>query len=411
MTTGRITQIRIRGLRAIDNVELDLRGMNVLIGDNGTGKSTILEAFELLRKAGQPGSYVDDVLRSEHGPFQELLRIGSNGLTLGVTVEGDGPKLDYSFTAALAGTSCIIEDERLDVYIQGAAAAPLHALTRTAQSAKWFDQQAGKLGDVHSISPQSLAAAGAAQGLVKQEAFVRLAQALQGIECHPPFDVRPLWQQRELQVRTGPRWPSRPDATERVRRYGFDLPAALTVLRNDRDKWESILCRARAAVGIDLDSLLLDPAGAGQLDIVLKFKSGTKLPLRLLSEGQISFLAMLAVIELGGPRSLLALDEPDIHYHPELVVNLVQILEDLSRNCPVVIATHSDRLLDALEHPAESVLLCERNHAGTISLRRPNAEALSRWLERYSGLGAARADGYEANLFDGGATIGADGAQ
>jgi hypothetical protein len=46
-----ITELRIEGLRTIEKVRLRLDGLTVLIGDNGTGKSSILEACEILRRA------------------------------------------------------------------------------------------------------------------------------------------------------------------------------------------------------------------------------------------------------------------------------------------------------------------------------------------------------------------------
>ena len=36
----RLTRIHIRGFRSLENVTLDLRGLTVLIADNGSGKST-----------------------------------------------------------------------------------------------------------------------------------------------------------------------------------------------------------------------------------------------------------------------------------------------------------------------------------------------------------------------------------
>src|SRR5882672_6775726 len=97
MSHDRITQLRISGLRAIDRLTLDLHGLTVLIGDNGTGKSSILEALELLRQAAKPVSYVSDIVTKAHGGLQSLLRRGSTELRLGITVEGAGPKLEYDF--------------------------------------------------------------------------------------------------------------------------------------------------------------------------------------------------------------------------------------------------------------------------------------------------------------------------
>jgi len=49
----------------------------------------------------------------------------------------------------------------------------------------------------------------------------------------------------------------------------------------------------------------------------------------------------------------------------------------------VLVATHSDRLLDFLSQPAESVVTCTPSKNGTI-LERPNPEVFNAWLDRYS---------------------------
>ncbi|MFL5356783.1 AAA family ATPase [Archangium sp.] len=46
-----ITELRIEGLRTIEKLHLKLDGLTVLIGENGSGKSSIIEACELLRRA------------------------------------------------------------------------------------------------------------------------------------------------------------------------------------------------------------------------------------------------------------------------------------------------------------------------------------------------------------------------
>lgn len=409
MTVDRITEIRIEGLRVFEKIALGVRGLSVLIGENGAGKSTLCEAFELLRLAGEQREFAATVLSGSHGPFRALLRDGAEQLTVGVVVEGGGPKLDYSFTATLAGAGCWISHEHLFVHAQTGQAAPLTALVRTPKSAKWFDQSAGKLVDAN-VAPMILAAPSAAAGLIRQEAFERLALALRAIEVHPPFDVRPLWQQQELLMRDGPRWPSVPQLVTSVRRYGQALPAAILAVRNQSaDRWQRFIERARVTVGVDLIDMALEPAGAGQLEVTLRFKDPARaMSVASLSEGQLSYLLALATIELGAGRSVLVLDEPDIHYHPALAVNLIWLLEELAETCPVIVATHSDRLLDALSDPARSAVLCELGPGRRSTLRRPNPEALDAWLEKYRGLGSIRAAGYEAHVFDGGKDVTAE---
>ena len=68
----RITRIYIKNVRAIKYVDLELSPFTVLIGDNGAGKSTIIECLEVLRKAA--GASFFEQLYSIHGGLEGLLR-------------------------------------------------------------------------------------------------------------------------------------------------------------------------------------------------------------------------------------------------------------------------------------------------------------------------------------------------
>ena len=50
MPKDRITRLYVEGLRTLADLSLPLDGLTVLIGENGSGKSSILEACEILRE-------------------------------------------------------------------------------------------------------------------------------------------------------------------------------------------------------------------------------------------------------------------------------------------------------------------------------------------------------------------------
>ena len=83
-----------------------------------------------------------------------------------------------------------------------------------------------------------------------------------------------------------------------------------------------------------------------------------------------------------------------------MLARVVIMLEDLSMGTPVILATHSDRLLDSLADPGSSVILCDLNDRGVTRLRRPNPESLASWLADYQGVGRVRAEGYTELLFE-----------
>lgn len=70
----------------------------------------------------------------------------------------------------------------------------------------------------------------------------------------------------------------------------------------------------------------------------------------------------------------------------------------LSQTTPVVIATHSRRLLDQLEDPAAATVVCsvEPGFPQTTVLPRFDRGALEQWSASYDGLGSVLDAGYGA---------------
>ena len=181
----------------------------------------------------------------------------------------------------------------------------------------------------------------------------------------------------------------------------------LTVLIGDNVNrgngvWARVIQRAQLGLGHDVRDFRLTPSGRGEIELEVVFGSApdAPVPARNLSEGQLSYLAFIALCELETPRSLLVFDEPENHMHPALLARAIGLLEEISQSCPVIVATHSDRLLDALAQPDRSVVLCQLDETRAMELRRPNKQRLDEWMAQYRGLGSLRSEGYEAHVFD-----------
>ncbi len=125
----------------------------------------------------------------------------------------------------------------------------------------------------------------------------------------------------------------------------------------------------------------------------LEIQDQGRVPAFSLADGVLSYLAFVALFRLDEGRTLLAFDEPELHLHPGLLMRVLGMLEVMSDRYPVVIATHSDRLLDGLSDAAGSVVVAELDERARTRLRRLDPDALSKWIGDYRGLGELRADG------------------
>lgn len=185
---------------------------------------------------------------------------------------------------------------------------------------------------------------------------------------------------------------------QRLELLGLNLSNVFHSLKNDHSNahWNETLDHVRLGLGDDIEdiSASADAAG-GQHAISVNFKSSGRLPAMALSDGTLVYLAFVALLRAPSSRSLLAFDEPELHLHPGLLVRVLSMFETVAATCPVVLATHSDRLLDALQDPAKSVVLCDLDEKRATRLLRPNKAMLTKWLTKYRGLGDIRSTGLQ----------------
>jgi len=385
----KLTEIRVRGMRALANVALPLDGLTVLIGDNGAGKSTLIEAFEILRKVGSPSPDVIRFLNEEHDGLDALLRLKAPRVQFGVTIRVGGETVDYDFSVARVGKFATVDEETLVARTHGQT--PRRILHRSGSdcivfhpngSADKFQTAGGSL-SVFDHIPSDSPEVGA------------LITALGTIDVRLPFETRPLWLCRERQWSAPLRGPAPPEEVTSLERLGDNLTAAYHSLREGSPPkdWAETLRLIKLGLGDDVVDVKFPPAGRGKIDLAIDVEGVGAITTATLSDGQLTYLAFVAMTRLPAARSALVFDEPDLHLHPELMMRVLDLLEGMSEKHPVVLATHSDRLLDALSEPAKAVVLCRLDTDRATELLRPDPKAFAEWLERYRGLGSLRADG------------------
>lgn len=396
----RVREIRIENLRTIRELTLPLSGLTVLIGENGGGKSSIIEAVELLRRVGA-GTFEAD-FREIHGGPDLLVRNGASTMSLGITLDGpaDAWVPRYSLTLSIARGQYSITSEKVERAPPRTSAPPITLLERGPSEAVVYQGGVIRAGAAR-VDPRRpfLTAA----GLVDPD-VTAVREALAALEVHAGFDVTPWWVARSQRRETSLRDRAPVNREERLSLLGSNLAAAYYTLKNEHPhhaQWSAALDWVRLGLGYGVEDVLLPSAGSGYVELMLKLR-GLDAPVRsaALSNGQLSWLAFVAMARLGVGRPLLAFDEPELHLHPALLVRATQLLSEVSGRHPVLLATHSRRLLDALgERAADAAILCELlPETGTTRLRRFDRHALRDWLTEYDGLGQVLDAGYEQHV-------------
>jgi predicted ATPase len=427
-----ITELRIEGLRTLEKIRLKLDGLTVLIGDNGTGKSSIIEACELLHRAANE-RFLDEFY-SVHGGLTSLLRQGAPRLMLGVTIKPDPDEYPNQATQGWSGFNLIEYDILLTP--EGGAFASLEETVRayprkgSSLSKTWFRKgrpvsSANSIFLVHrkgaryeafdssgevfalEIAPSALTPSQVnlyGSGGSYYTALQIIACHLRNMRVHIPFEVLPSWAARALDRKSALRASIPFAPAKHLEKLGVNLANSFHALKNNfgQDEWNQTLEYVRLGLGNHIEDVTTwaDPGG-GNVGLSLKLRNlDQQIPSSQLSDGMLSYLAFVALFRLhDGVPALMALDEPDLHLHPRLLMRVLDMFESMAKRFPVLVSTHSDRLLDGLSEPARSVVLCELDDRQATHLLRPNSRLLAKWLERYRGLGDIRGEGHEASVF------------
>lgn len=377
MVTPKLKSISARGFKSLGDVTLPLEGLSVLIGDNGSGKSSILEVLEILRCTTHEGFL--GRISSAHGGSL-LTEHGAPGFTLAATID-DGADEPLQYQLTWYDTTAPIETiHRGD--IRGIRDFSFIKASREAKIG----------GEPIPIDlRESLVYFGARQNPVVSA----IAEAFRGIEVHLPFQVTAHWAAASPDRRWS-RGITLIEPTTRLERFGTNLVNAYQALKNDFgiDHWNETLEYIHLGLGHQVRDVRLEAIpGGGHMALALEIEGQGRVPALSLADGVLSYLAFVALFRLDEGRTLLAFDEPEVHLHPGLLMRVLGLFETMSDRYPVILATHSDRLLDGLSDPARSVVVTELDDRSRTRIRRLDAEQLADWMTDYRGLGDLRSDG------------------
>lgn len=368
-TTG-FSKLGVRGFRRLRNAHLELRPLTVLIGANGSGKTSILEVLTLLARSarGELNSAISDL-----GGMPALLTYDSaNEMCLSVSkaIEHYAP-LDYELCLKAQGSAYIVSRETLS-QSRGSRPTPFKHIDSHDTDIKYFEAEQKKLiRPTWQHNPLETSLSQVPKMFREPEEF---RERLGSSVLYHFLNVDPRSPVRLPQ-------PMRPATLPGAN--GEDLVSCLFYLREtNRDRFEAIEDGIRAAFPT-FERLEFPPVAAGTLALMWRDRSFSKpLFMHQLSEGMLRFLWLTTLLQSSGLTALTLLDEPEVSLHPELLRLLADLLREASHRTQIVVATHSDRLIRFLK-PSEVVVM-DSTEDGFTNVRWADEFDLDEWLKEYS---------------------------
>jgi predicted ATPase len=366
----RFERIHIQGFRRLSDLDLELRPFNVLIGANGSGKTSFLDVFSLLAASasGDLGAKL-----SELGGMTSLLsldRAVRMSFELTMSVPNHNP-LNYSLTIAPTGVSHEIEAETLTQQ-QSTNPPPFKYIQSRNKDIRYRTPGAPRfLRPTWEHNPMETSLAQVPKMYREPEEFRnRLASST----YYHVLNVEPRAPVRLPQ-------PLRPATLPG--KDGEDLVSCLFNLREaDRDRFEAIEDALKVAFPgfVRLD---FPPVAAGTLAMTWRDSNFSRpFFMHQLSEGTLRFLWLATLLQSPGLTGVTLLDEPEVSLHPELLNLLAGLMREASARTQLIVATHADRLVRSLE-PNEVIAL-DLDEDGIAHARRADQFDLDYWLKEYT---------------------------
>jgi predicted ATPase len=337
------------------DVDLELRPLTVLIGANGSGKTSLLDVLSLLA-ASANGRLESEI--SKLGGIDALLTFDrSSELSVEVLAsEGKSTKRGYQLVVDKLGLGHHIKLERLK---RAAKAVPSaaekdglgQAKFRTASGETLLREWARVDKDARAIHEHLAGTVHYHALRVDDRAPVRQAQPV-----HPA------------------RLPGRD---------GEDLIACLYSIREtDRERYETIEATLRTAFP-GFERLDFPPLAAGMLGMTWKDDRFSRpFYMNQLSEGQLRFLWLTTLLESAGLGAITLIDEPEVSLHPELLSVLAALFRNAASRTQLIVATHADRLVRFLQ-PNEIVAM-DMNDEGMVEATWADTLDIEEWLKEYT---------------------------
>lgn len=373
-----IKQLKVSGLLSFGptGIDLPLGNLNVLIGPNGSGKSNLLEVLALLKAA--PNNLPEPV--KEMGGVREWMWKGAGSLpeaTVEAVIEypkGKKQPLKHGICIAEHGGRFEVVDE----WIENREPLP-------GQQKPYIFYRFQRGNPVlNEFQP------GAERRSLKRE-NVKPDQSILSQMKDPEKYPELAWlQQRYDQIRLFRNWSFGPGAPLRREQSthgradylsdgGENLALVLSKLRL-RAKADLLAGLAKLYEGIEDIQSAID---GGNVLLYLVEKGGREIPATRLSDGTLRYLCLLAILLHPEPPPLIAIEEPELGLHPDVIPHIAELLIRASQHSQLVVTTHSRMLVDALSDDPGSVIVCEKQD-GISCFARQDKDALKEWLEKYS---------------------------
>lgn len=412
-------RIEARAFRSLMAVEQDLGRFRVLVGPNGSGKTTFLDVIAFLSDLMRNRGDVRQTAMDRSVTFQKLLWM-EQGESFQLALEADIPetvrtamsedtrsfsRVRYEVEIGVDnGDEVGLNQETLWLKIPDGArpAQPRLAFPkpRVLEPSLRLASKKGrkaaitkKLGGNDNYYPEGR------KSYTPSFKLGRTKSALANVPADSEAFPVSTWfrdllekgvQTLELNGRAI-RQPSAPGAGRQFQPDGSNLPWVVDALRRDRKRFRQWLSHVRTALGDVIDVTTVERPEDRHRYLIVTYSNGAAVPSWLVSDGTLRLLALTIPAYLPALFGTFLIEEPENGIHPRAIETVVQSLASIYSG-QVLMATHSAIALNMVE-PEEVLCFGKDSTGATDIVSGDEHPALREWRRGNPDLGYLFATG------------------
>ena len=415
-----LSRIRVKGYKSLRDLDVELKPLTLLFGPNSAGKSNLLDAVQLLSRLATSRTLKEAFDPPYRGKPLESFTMGKDGLKglrkqeqLAFSIEADLHISDAVARAVDREVQAVLTDtvdsrnvprrvrERRLRYRLEVEMLPSSGLLRTTDEylAALTESGEPKGRSEPFIERQDQQVRLRREGPPSGVRYERhLDHAILSMRHYPLHHPHVAAARRELEgwrfFYFEPRERMRADtAIKEVRHVGpmgEELAAFLVTLKERQPRQFRALEKALRMLLPDVDGIETEVNDLGEAEFRLR-ENGVAMPARVLSEGTLRLLGLLALSGAEDSPSLVGFEEPENGVHPRRIELIAELLKASSQSgeTQYIVTTHSPILPDLL--PDDALFVVQRKD------RETQVESFKTWgsLGCEPDIGKALDDGYE----------------
>jgi len=396
-----IRRIHIKDYKSLRDVDVTLKPLSVLFGPNAAGKSNFIDALQLLSRIAGSRSLKEAFDPPYRGKPMESFSFDETGL------EGLAKKESVSFQfevdidlspAVIEAVNREILETKRGPVSEGNGGESKRPTSFIHHNRLRYRIELGitpRSGVLHVADEYLVALGHDGQPKARPQPFLervsgRIHLRMEG-QSHPTYFDRYLDHAIVSRPHYAPHYPHltalkkelqswffyyfeprermrAPTSVKEVRHIGLmgeELAAFLNTLRNLDPRQFSAVEKAVHSLIPSITGIRTEVNKVGEVELSL-MEGPVAMPARVVSEGTLRALGLLALSGVKEPPAVICFEEPENGVHPRRIRDIAKILVSRadSGNTQLIVTTHSPILPDHV--PDDSLFVCRKKDGATI---------------------------------------------